>query len=314
MKPHEVSAAADSATMGFVRCRASAFFLLLASACPNRNAGEHWTLVPAPDLGERVATVAGTPVFAKQVAAKAKATNKSVRQALDEITEEFVLAELARQRGSWVSFSDDPDIRSAMVQRLLERELEPNLRRETLPDSALRPIYEKTLDHFVHSRLIEIAVLAVYTGPPMQKEDRDPREQTARDLAAFLKSHAPKTLEEFEAVAGEPKWKERHVTLRRFEQGLDRPLSASVGVEAAKLHVPGDTTPLVIDQDGGFIARYVSEKPSENISFAEARGTLVDMLYEKLRQQQFMEFTGKLGQLHRVQANFDGLSTNEQGL
>jgi len=196
---------------------------------------------------------------------------------------------------------------------LLERDLEPNLRRETLPDSTLRPIYEKTRDHFVHSRLIEVAVLAVYTGSPMQKKHRDPREQTARDLAAFLKRRPPKTLDEFEAVAREPQWKERQVTLRRFQQSLDSPLSVYVGKEVAKLLAPGDTTPLVIDQDGGFIARYISEKPSENISFAEARGTLVDMFYEKLRQQQFIEYTGKLGQLHRVQAHWDRLSMNEQG-
>jgi hypothetical protein len=300
--------------MGFVRCRAFAFPLLLVSTCSSRNASEqHWTLGPAPDLGEVLATVAGTPIFTKQVAAKAKATNTSVRQALEEITEAFLLADLAWQSGTTVNFGDDPDIRSAMVQRLLERELEPNLRRETLPDSTLRPIYEKTRDHFVHSRLIEVAVLAVYTGSPMQKKHRDPREQTARDLAAFLKRRPPKTLDEFEAVAREPQWKERQVTLRRFQQSLDSPLSVYVGKEVAKLLAPGDTTPLVIDQDGGFIARYISEKPSENISFAEARGTLVDMFYEKLRQQQFIEYTGKLGQLHRVQAHWDRLSMNEQG-
>ena len=296
-----------------MRCRAFAFSVLFITSCPSRNANEQWTLVPALDLGELVATVAGTPIFAKQVAAKAKATEISARQALDDIIEGYLLAEVAMKGGTTLSSSDDPDVRSAMVQRLLERELEPNLRRETLPNIILRPIYEKTRIHFVHSRLVEVAVLAVYTGPPMQKEDRDPREQTARELAAFVKSHPPKTLAEFEALAGEFRWKDRHVTLRRFEQSLDSPLSASVGVEVAKLRAPGDTTPLVIDEDGGFIARYISEKPSENVSFADARNTLVDMLYEKLRQQQFIEFTGKLGQLHRVQANFDRLSTNEQG-
>jgi hypothetical protein len=296
-----------------VRCRAFAFSVGFLVACSSRTATEQWTLSPAADLGEVVASVAGTPIFARQVAAKAKATHKSARQALGDIVEAFLLAELARSSGTTVSFSDDPDIRSAMVERLLERELEPNLRRDTLPDSSLRPIYEKTRDHFVHSRLVEIAVLAVYTGGPMQKEDREPREQTARDLAAWLRNHPPKSLDEFEAVATEPRWKERHVTLRRFEQSLDSPLSASVGVEVAKLRAPGDTTPLVIDQDGGFIARYVGEKPAENISFADARSTLVDMFYEKLRQEQFLHFTGKLAQLHRVQAHFERLSTNEQG-
>jgi hypothetical protein len=288
-----------------VRCRAFAFSVGFIATCSSRTATEQWTLSPAADLGEVVATVAGTPIFAQQVAAKAKATSQGARQALDEIIETFLLAE--------VSFSDDPDLRSAMVQRILERELEPNLRRATLPDSVLRPIYEKTRDHFVHSRLVDVAVLAVYTGAPMQKEDRDPREQTARELAAALKSHPPKTLDEFEAVAAAPYWKERHVTLRRFEQSLDNPLSASVGVEVAKLRAPGDTTPLVIDQDGGFIARYISEKPAENISFADARSTLVDLFYEKLRQEQFLQFTGKLARLHRVQAYFERLSTNEQG-
>jgi hypothetical protein len=295
-----------------VRRRASAFLLLLAFACSSRNASERrWTLAPAPDLGEVVATVAGTPIFAKQVAAKAKATGQSIRQALAELTEVFLLAERAQHSGTVVRFDDDSDIRSAMVQRLLERDLEPNLRRETLPEGALRPIYEKTRDHFVHSRLVEVAVLAVYTGPPMQKKDREPREQTARDLATFLRSHPPKTLDEFEAISRAPEWKVRHVTLRRFQQSMDSPLSRSVGAEVAKLRAPGDTTPLVIDEDGGFIARYLGEKPPENIGFDEARRTLVEMFYENLRQQQFIEYTGRLGQLHRVQLHLDRLSTIE---
>lgn len=268
-------------------------------------------MVPAHDLGQVVATVGETSVFAKQVAAKAKATGRHTPQALEEIVDTYLLAELALHRGLAADVSQDSDVRSAMVQRLLEREAEPSLRGETLPEELLRSAYEKAIDYFVHPRIVEIAVLAIQTGAHMQKDAREPRERTARELAALLKKHPPRSLEEFEAVAADAQWKAKHVTLRRLQQTQDRPLSSRVGKEVANLHAPGDITPLVIDQDGCFIARYVAEKPAENVSFAEARPVLVDRLYEKFRQQQFGEFVENLKRMHRIETHFDRLSSNE---
>lgn len=296
-----------------MRFRTLAWFGVLLVGCSSRRAlEERRQVIPAADLGDVVARVDGVPIFANQVAAVAKTRGTSYRQALDEMIETYGLAQLAQGRGQGLEW-DDPDVRRAMAQRLLERDIEPSLRPDTLPEAAVRPVYEKTHGHFVHSRLVEVAVLAVFTGAAMRKEDREPRERTARDLAAFLERHPPKTLSDFEAVAKDPAWKARAVTLRQFLQSADSPLSAHFGAEVAKLHAPGDTTPLVLDEDGGFIARYVSERPSEDVGFAEARPVLVDKLYEKLRQQQFLEATAKLERAHRVEAHVERLSTNEQG-
>jgi hypothetical protein len=197
------------------------------------------------------------------------------------------------------------------VQRLLEKDLEPNLRPEDIPDNDLRPLYEKARQSFVHSRLVEIGLLAVYTGAPMQKEDREPREQTARELATYLKKHPAKTLDEFSAIARDPAWSGRKVVFTRFLQGTDSPLSKTVGAEVAKLRALGDTTPLVMDVDGGFIARYISERPAENITFEQARPKLLAGYYEHWRRKQFLELTTQLVRLHRVEVHLDSLPKDE---
>jgi hypothetical protein len=205
-------------------------------------------------------------------------------------------------------------VKSALVQRLIEREIEPNLRPEATPDSALRPLYDRARESFVHPRLVEIGVLAIYTGALMKKEIRETREQTAKELATFLRSHPQRTLDEFAAVARDPVWSARNVVFVRLLQSPDSPLSKVVGTEVAKLRMPGDTTQLVIDEKGAFIARYIDERPPENITFEQARDKLLAGFYEQWRRQQFLEFTTRLTQHHRVETHFDRLATNEQGL
>ncbi len=281
---------------------------------PRQIAESEWTPAPSPDLGAVVARVGQVPIFAKQVEAQAKKIGIPVRSALQDLIDSNLLAEAARQRNYPIAGSSDPDVRSALVQRLLEKELEPNLRPESIPDSDLLPLYNRVRDTFVHPRLVEIGVLAVYTGAAMPEQFREPREQTAKELAQFLKSHPAKALDEFSALARDPKWSSRHVTFRHMLQGTDRPLSKAVGAEVSKLHAPGDTTPLVVDIDGGFIARYMGERPPENISFEQVRGKLAAGFFERWRRQQFLEYTIKLARLHRVETHLDRLPNNERGL
>jgi hypothetical protein len=261
-----------------------------------------------------VARVGQVPIFAKQVEAHAKMTGHAVRAALGDLIDAYLLAEAAREHRHIPAPSTDADVQSALVQRLLEKEFEPGLHPESIPDSDLRPLYQRVRDTFVHSRLVEIGVLAVYTGAPMPKELREPREQTARELAQFLRSHPAKTLDEFSAMARDPEWAGRHVVFKRMFQGTDQPLSEAVGAEVSKLRAPGETTPLVVDIDGGFIARYIGERPAENITFEQARGKLAAGFYEHWRRQRFLEYTTKLAQLHRVETRFDRLPGDEQGL
>ena len=298
-----------------MRLRAFTLTALALTHCSSdrQTSEQAWTPVASTDLGPVVAKVGTVPIYAKQIEAEARKSELSPRDALDRLIENNLLAEVARSRGVLLPSSADHEVGSAMVQRLLERELEPNLRPEVVPDADLQPLYEKLKDRFVHPRLVEIGFLAVYTGAPMQKEDREPREQTARELARYLKSHPAKTLEEFSNLARDTTWSSRHVVFRRIFQSPDKPLSPAVGKEVSQLRAPGDTTPLVVDEDGGFIARYISERPPENITLKQARGELLPPFFEQWRRQQFLDFTSKRAALHHVETYPDRLSRNDQG-
>jgi hypothetical protein len=299
-----------------VRCRTPLLVALLLANCssPRQIAEHEWTPSPSADLGDVVARVGQVPIFAKQIEAEARRSGNSARVALEQLIDSNLLAEYAHLRGYTLSNVSDRDVRSALVQRLLEKELDPSLRREAVPDKDLRPLYERGRDGFVHSRLVEIGLLAVYTGARMQKEDREPREQTAREVALYLKRHPAKTLDEFAAVARDPIWAGRSVVFKRFFQSSDQPLSKTVGTEVAKLHALGDTTPLVLDEDGAFIARYINERPAENITFEQVRGKLLAGSYEQWRQKKFLDFTNNLASLHRMETYADRLPRDGQGL
>lgn len=298
-----------------MKLRALALLLLALPSCssPKRVAETDWVPVPSPDLGPIVARVGQVPLYAKQVLAVAKQTGETEREALDDLVALYLLAERARQAGQSPAGSTDTEVESALVQRLLERELEPRLRPEDVPDSVLRPLYDRALDGFVHPRLVEAGILAVYTGALMKDERLQQRAQTAKELAAFVHEHPARSLDEFSAVASDPAWSVRGVVFGRFIQGPDRPLSRAIGAEVVKLRSVGETTPLLSDEDGYFIARYIDERPPENVTFEQARGKLVAAIYDRWRQQEFLAFTSKLMQAHQVLVNFDRLPTDEQG-
>jgi hypothetical protein len=68
-----------------------------------------------------------------------------------------------------------------------------------------------------------------------------------------------------------------------------------------------------VDEDGGFIARYISERPAESVTFEQARDKLLAGFYEHWRSQRFLQFTSNLARLHRVEAYPDRLPRDEQG-
>ena len=233
--------------------------------------------------------------------------------ALDSLIASSLLAERARQAGWRPAPSFDAEVESALVQRLLERELEPTLRPEAMPDSVLRPLYERAKAAFVHPRLVEVGMLAIYTGARMPREPQEQRAQSARALASWLKSHPPATLDDFAAIARDPTWSSRYVIYDRFLQSPDAPLSRKVGEEMVKLRAAGEITGLLSDDDGFYIARYIGEKPPENVAFEQARVKLRDAYLDTWRQQRFTEFTARFWQEHRIDVHFERLSLNEQG-
>jgi hypothetical protein len=289
--------------------------LIAFGACPSRRqvADANWTPIPVADLGEPVARVGQVPVYANQLLAEAKRSGKPLRAALDDLLVANLLAERARRDGRRLSDSWEPEVKSALVQRLLEVELEPSLRPEAVPDSALRPLYERAKDGFVHPRLVEIAVLAVYTGSRMGSDARLLRQRTAEELAAFVKDHPPASPKEMAAIASDQNWASRAVVYDRFLQAVDRPLARAVGAQIQKLVSVGQTTGLLSDEDGFYIAQYLGEQPPENVSFEQARPKLLAALQDRWPQLKFAEYTTRLMKAHKVLAYFERLSLNEQG-
>jgi hypothetical protein len=300
---------------GLVAVRLSSVLVLGLASCsvPRQSAVAGWVPGNAPDLGDVVARVGAVPIYAGQVLAEARRSGKDRHEALTSLIDQNLLAELAHESGRRMPDGDDPDVRSALVERLLERDLEPSLQASAIPDSALRPIYERTRDSFVHGRLVEIGVLAVYTGPLMKGAYRQDRTTTAAELAAYVAKHPPQSLDDFAAVARDKPWADRSVVYKRLWQGPDKPFSATVGAQVAKLRAPGQTTPSISDETGFFIARYIDERPPENVSFEQARPKIVAAYLERWRKEQFLEFSAKLMRGHTIAAYFDRITPDEQG-
>ena len=257
---------------------------------------------PSAPLADAVAVVDGVPIGRAEVLAEMRRSGKDARGALSALVDFQLLAARAQQ----AAVAADPEVQEvrdrAAVQLMIERQLEPQLTREAIPDSVLRGVYERAHSAFVHPRLVEVAVLSVYTGARMKDQPRAQARDTALALDAYLKRHPPATPDAFEAVAAEPAWKEQRVKHTRLFQALDEPFAAEVGRVVAALKGPGDTTPLITAESGFHIARYVSERPPENVSFEEARDRLRDQILERWRRSQFLEFAQAAAGPHQIEA------------
>ena len=232
------------------------------------------------------------------------------REALSELISLHALAERAHHetpfRPDWL----DPELRSALAERLIEREVWPQVQQDSVPDQELRAIYQKAIDAFVNPRLVDAGFLVVYTGAPMKPGPRSEREATAKALAAMVASRIVHGPEDFEAIAKDPVWSGRLVTFRRTVQGPDQPFSAEVGAAVLKLKAPGDVTPLIQDPDGFFLATYAGEKPPVNQSFAEVRAELRQRYYERWRVQRTEQLTREMAKGHRVEIHPQLLNQN----
>ncbi len=249
-----------------------------------------------------VAKVADVSIFASDVRAQAAKTGASSRDALEDLIAVELLATAARDRDR--SRAIDLEMyntwKSALVERFLERELETRLSPQHVPDSYLRPFYDRAIDGFVHPRLVEIGVLSVYTGERMKPEARARRTQTARALAAFVAAAPPGTVSDFEAIAADPRWRDQKVVFTRTWQSGDRPFPEAVGRRAIALRKPGETTAQVEDESGFHIARYAAERPPKNVPFSEARAEILAEVYQRWKADEFLRLGHELSTRHKI--------------
>ena len=97
-----------------------------------------------------------------------------------------------------------------------------------------------------------------------------------------------------------PEWVERNVSFTTVWQGEDAPFPRVVGRAVAALTRPGDTTDVVGDDTGYYIARYVAERPAENVSFAQAAPGLREEMFEPWRRQRFLQLAMEMAKDHDI--------------
>jgi hypothetical protein len=213
-------------------------------------------------------------------------SGKTAREALDDL----VTFELLAVRAARMGTTPPPPSRELLVQRLLERDFEPQTQKDSLSDAVIQPLYERARVAYIHSRLVEIAVLSVYTGPAMKPEPRAVARQNALAIAAHVEKIGARTEKEFRAIGSDLDWTKRDVRFTRQFQSDDKPFSAKVGAAVQKMRSEGERTGLIEDETGFHIATYLGEKPARNTSFDEAKGELRDAYFSRWRKEKFLAF------------------------
>jgi hypothetical protein len=287
--------------------------LVLGSGCGRDSGptpGTGPTSLEAPDLGPVMARVGDIPIHASEVTAQAQRTGRPPRQALDDLIRFQLLAERARLRLS-AKVDPDPGADAVLVQRLLERDLEPKLRPQDIPDEDLRRAYEQVKTHYVRPRMVEVGLLSVYTGPNMKPAPRARAQETARLLEQHLARNPPRTIEAFAGIATTAPWSERKVTFWRFWQGPTNehgPFGGNnVPPAIHRLKRPGERSGLIEDDSGYHFAWYLSEQAPSNVPFEAAREELREKFFPTWRQQRFNQLTGQLGANHKIEVYPDRL-------
>ncbi|HEY4185290.1 MAG TPA: hypothetical protein VGP07_09490 [Polyangia bacterium] len=251
-----------------------------------------------------VARVGDVPIRASDVSAQLKRTGgRDARKALDDRVVFEVLAQTAAREAPSPTAADGEQVKSVEVQRLIEREVEPQLTRAAIPEADVRALYERGKRRFVHGRLVQATVVCLFTGARMKDEPRARVAQNAKLLAAYLDAHPPRTPTELEAVAKDAAWTERKVSVTTVWQDEEReePFPRVVASAVARLHELGDRTPLVGDETGYYLAMYVDDKPAERLSFASVEATLRDEMYEPWRRQRFLRLSMDLAAGHDIE-------------
>ena len=293
------------------RSSSLSFLLLLLPACrpraePVASSAGAWQPLPAADLGPVVGKVGDLPIYAAEVRAEMARGGRSAKEAFGTVVKLHLLAERGRRAGRALPASEAPP--ELLVQRFLERDFEPGITVDQMPEADLRRAYQQVQANYVHPRLVEVALLSVYTGPNMKPEPRARAREAAQALAEELAARPRRTAAELAALAEEKQWLDRKVAYWKFWQGPDRqhgPFGGKVAPAVQRLRRPGQQSGLIEDDSGYHFALYVDEKPAKNVSFETAREEIRAKAYPAWRRHKFDELVNRLTREHAVQIHAD---------
>lgn len=277
--------------------RGVAALVLLLAGCPG---GEDDAGGAAPSAregdaevgGEVVATVDGVPIGLDDVRRVLREGDLRPREALARLEEEELLAAEARRRG----YRDDPAVRyaarKAMVQALLEREIERAITPATIPEERVREQYERRDDWARPERRASAHVLAK-TGPGADPElDRGAERFAARVLHELAFAEDPQQI------------------LERYRESEDEPFEVTVEeippvARDASFAEPYLEAVFDVDRAGpvdvpvrtryGWHAILVTEiVPARDGSFESVQRAIREQLASRDRQKRLVELVGEL--------------------
>lgn len=266
---------------------------------------------PTAEPKDVVARGEGVVVTAAEVAEVAHQTHVSPRQALEAILAFELLASEAARQGFALTREDQEELKRREVQKFVTQVIEPQLDPSHIKEADIRALYEKGRGQFVHPRLVKVALLAVFTGARMKAPARARQEATARDVAALIGAQrADVSPELFGKVGHDPAWIARQVSYGEIWQAADgdHPYPLAFGRAVAALHRQGDTTPLICEESGCYLARYLDERPAENVPFEAVAVSLRTKMAEPWQRGRFKELVAALAGPHDIVADPDLLS------
>jgi hypothetical protein len=153
-----------------------------------------------------------------------------------------------------------------------------------------------------------VAVLAITPGKKALPSVRADARKTISELKTIVDQRKEKTAEDLQAAIADAKWHQRRVQFARFLQAGDKPYTAKFGAEVAKMKTPGETSPVIEDDYGFYIARYLGERPPQNQTFDQVKKELREGYYPRWRQTKFLELTQRLGEAHQVEVHAGALA------
>ena len=262
-------------------------------------------LPPGPPAGDPVVARAGAAAIhaSELVADMTGHPGLDARRSVEaRIDFELLAQAAARARLPLATVDDVLAVKSMEVQRLLEREVEPQLGIDAIPQGEVRALYERGKRRYVHGRLVQATVLCVFTGARMKAEPRARAERVAQELSAYLEAHPARLPADFDALAKQAAWADRKVNVATVwqDEERDEPFPLVVARALARLQKPGQQTPLVGDETGYYIAMYVDERPPERRSFAEVEASLRQEMFEPWRRHRFLRLTADLAAGHDI--------------
>jgi hypothetical protein len=215
-----------------------------------------------------------------------------------------------RARASWPPKGPDAaELRKqVLVQRLLERELEPGIAEDSLPDAFLRSIYERAKQVFVHSRLVEVGVLNISVPHNAPADARAHARAAMADLAKTIAQRSKPTAADFIQLGAQTTWQQRRVQYTQITQSDTGPFSAKFGAAVFRLHAVGEVTGVIEDEGGLAIACYIGERPAINRPFEAVRQEMRTQAYPHWRQKKFVDFADAIAAQHEVQIHTSRLS------